>query len=267
MTWAILCNGTDLADYGFHLQSTEGIFSSSKRTLNKVWIPGRGMLYTAPAKVEDRMGVLNGALTTSAKTVTALETAMDQFKSLLTSGYVRVVKNNGSTTARLIDGYVTAVDLQPVDHPAATADVMARISIECPTPYWRVAEPTSRALMAVNTPYTLPLGTAPSTPIIRLMGISSFTPVLTYLDASGTTVKTFDPGITLAIDDWLDIDMRTAVITRWTSGVASNVTAFTGDFPWVFDPQDGDWATSQWPMLSIAGANSRAVAYWWKNYL
>ena|SRR3990167_8080683 len=263
MAWSVSVNGTDLATYGFYLQATGGIFGSSKRTLQKVWIPGRGMLYTSPARVADRIGTLSGGLTTTAKTVTALETAMDQLKSALTSANIRLVKDNGATTPRLIDGYVTDVEVQPDGHPAAATDARVQVTVECPTPYWRVAEPTIRNL-ETNTPSTLPLGTAPSTPIIHIKGTVT-NPVLTYMDASGTTVKTLTPTVVLAVNtDWLEIDMRTGLMTKYSSGVASNITSFSGDFPWAFDPQDGDWATSQWPLLKCSFL---ARAFWWDNYL
>lgn len=265
MAWSVSVNGTDLADYGFALQDTEGVFDSLTRNLQEIWIPHRGMLYTSPARVEERVGVLIGGMTTGAKTVSALETAMDKIKSALTSGFVRVVKDNGATTPRLIDGYVAHVSLKPVDHPAATADVRARIVVKCPTPYWRVEQPKIRALQVAGTRYTIPLGTASSTPIIRLIG-SSTNPTVTYTDASGTAIKTLTPTVTLVGGThWLDIDMRTALMTLYASGVASNVTSFTGDFPWAFDTQDGDWATEQWPGLSVSAGTG--LAYWWQNYL
>src|SRR3990167_263531 len=263
MAWSVSVNGTDLATYGFYLQATGGIFGSSKRTLQKVWIPGRGMLYTSPARVADRIGTLSGGLTTTAKTVTALETAMDQLKSALTSANIRLGKDNGATTPRLIDGYVTDMEVQPDGHPAAATDARVQVTVECPTPYWRLAQPTYRALKVAGTRYEIPLGTAPSTPIIRLYGAG--TPVLTYMDASGTAVHTLDLGLALGANDWVEIDMRTNLMTKHATGVTSNITAFTGDFPWAFDPQDGDWSTSQWPLLSTSAGTG--AAFWWKSYL
>ena len=189
---------------------------------------------------------------------------MDQLKSALTSANIRLVKDNGATTPRLIDGYVTDVEVQPDGHPAAATDARVQVTVECPTPYWRVAEPTIRNLTQPSTPYALPLGTAPSTPIFW-MSVPATNPIITYMDASGTAVKTLTPTVTMVANtDWLQIDMRTSLMTLVQSGVSSNVTAFTGDFPWALDPQDGDWSTSQWPLLKSTRICRIA---WWKNYL
>ncbi len=267
MAWSLTVNGLDLVTtFGFCPNETDGFFDAPDRSFTELAINGRaGTLLAGPTTEQGRQITLTGTLTTTAKTVAALETASDQFKDAVRSGVVRLIRTSTAGTARVIDGVAKQIRLSAIGHPVSPTDLRVSIVFKCEDAYWSDLQPTSRLLGATRA--TLPLGTAPSTPIIRLMG-SATSPVVTYRDAGGVAQKVATlTSITLAAtNDWLDLDMRTGKITLSASGVVTNQLAqVTGDFPWGFDPQDGDYATSAWPTLEVSSGSG--VAYWWKNWL
>lgn len=268
MTWSLLGNGVDLgAIYGFWLGDSDGVFDAPDRSFQEAGIYGRtGAMLCYPQEIKRRL-TLNGVHTTTAKTVAARQTAEDQLKDALRAGRLRLVRNDGTNTARQITGYVSKIAIKPIGSPLAFTDSNVVVSMECVDSYWTEQEPTFRVLGATRA--TLPLGTAPSTPIIRIMG-SAVSPVLTYRDASGTTVATVTVTGTIPVTTgYLDIDGRTGNIL--TESAVNGYSAYTilhssgSPFPFAFDPQDGDFATSAWPSLSVSTGSG--FAYWYKAYL
>lgn len=266
MAWSLVANGTDLLTaFGFSPTETDGLLDAPDRSWLEQPIRGKaGTMLTTPVREEGRLITLTGALTTSAKTVAARLAAEDRFKDALRAGLLRLVQTDASGSARLIEGFAKQVRLKPIGHPVSPTDDRVTIVMKCPDAYWRDAEPQLKAIAATATRYTLPLGTAPSTPIIRIM--NGATPTLTYRDAGGVAQATM-VFATVGANDYLDIDMRLQRITKYSSGVASNGRSqlTSGDFPWAFDPQDGDYATSSWPTLEISAGSAEAL--WWRQWL
>jgi hypothetical protein len=125
-----------------------------------------------------------------------------------------------------------------------------QIRLTCPDPlrYSRFA-----SLVDVNSIRTgIPLGTAVSAPVIRVLGAAT-NPVITYRDKAGAIRQSMTLTATLAAGDYVDIDGELFTITRYTSGVASNGISLltSGDFI-ALDPQDGDYANGSWPTLEIS---------------
>ena len=269
MTWSLKVNGIDLATYGFSLSDAGAAFDATERTMGFAPIYGRAGTLATTATEGARTIVLTGTLTSTANTVSARVSNEESIKDLLRSGLVTLQRDDASTTVRQIKGYVTQLGLAPIGHPVAPTDMRMTARIACPDPCWTETEPTSQVLGATRA--TLALGTAPSSPVVRIMGAAT-DPVLTYRDAGGTSQNTLTlaSGTLNATNDWVDIDMRTGVITKYASGATSSgwtafVATITGVFPFAFDPQDGDYTTAAWPTLELSSGTG--IAYWWKAYL
>lgn len=263
MTWSLTVNGTDLATWGFYPVEGEGVFGVADRTILTAPVFGRAGTLISGSVEGARVLTVTGTLTSTAKTIAGLETNADAFKDLLRGGEVRLVRDNGSTAARSITGWVGKIDVRPIGHPLAPTDSRVTFTVTCRDAYWGAVEPTSRVLG--TTRKTVELGTAPSTGIIRI--ITGTNPVLTYRDAAGTAQKTMTFTVTLAAtNDWLEIDMRRGTITKSLTGVQSNGLSLltSGDFPWAFDPHDGDPSTAAYPTLELS--TGTGIAYWWKAY-
>lgn len=266
MTWNLSVNGIDLTTYGFTINTTDGVFDGGVRTLIAVPVAGSAGIMVTGGIESPRVVELSGSLTSAAKTVAGRLANEDAFKDLVRGGLVRLTRDDGSTTVRTITGHVERLGLTTIGHPVAPTDLRVTLRLACLESYWQAVEPSSRVLGATRA--TLVLGTAPSTPIIRIMG-SATNPVVTYRDAGGTAQRTITLTITLAATtDWIDLDMRTRKITKYLSGVVTNgytTMSTTSNFPFAFDPQDGDFFTSAWPTLEVSAGTG--IAYWNKAYL
>lgn len=261
----IRINGFDLGTtFGWYPDGVPNWLNATPRRVAVAPVYGRaGGIITSVDQYGPRMLQIAGTLQDT--TASIRREAERQIQDLCASGLVNIVVDDGATPAIGIDGLLTALNITSMV-PSMTPTASRLVAdFACPTPYWKDVEPTSRVI--TTTARALTLGNAPSSPIIRIMGAAT-NPVLTYRDAAGTAQKTLTiTGTLLVTNDWLDIDMRTGVIRKYASGVITNgFTSYTitGDFPWAFDPQDGDYLTSGWPTLEISSGT--CIAAWWKAF-
>ncbi len=268
MAWSIVVNGQDLNGLGFYLKDVDGVHDAVDRSWQMTTLRGRaGAVIQAPVRESGRVLKFSGTLTSTAKTVAGLATNADTIRDLLRSGLVRLVRTDGASNVKFIEGYATTVTLKNIGHPINQTDDTLSFTIQCRDAYYRDQEPTIRHAAVAATRYTLPHGTAPSSPIVRIMGAAT-NPVLTYRDAGGTAQRTMTFTVTLAAtNDWLDIDMRAGKITKWASGVSSNGRALltSGNPVWAIDPQDGDYVTTQYPTIEVSAGT--AMILWHKQWL
>jgi hypothetical protein len=268
MTYRLTAAGADLlAAYGFFIRTQDGVHDASDREWVQLVVPGdAGVLFAPPVQEKGRKLTLTGGLWTAANTIAAREAAEDALKDALRAGMLRLVRTSDSGLSRLIEGVAAGVQTKPVEHPLNGLGSAVTIAFLGRDAYWRDLEPLLRALPATGVRYPLPLGTAPSTPVIRLMAGTN--PVLTYRDAGGAAVRSMTFTASLAATDYLDIDMRYRTITRVNSGApvaTSGLSLLTaGDFPWAFDPQDGDYLSATWPTLEVSSGSAEAL--WWRQW-
>jgi phage-related protein len=110
-----------------------------------------------------------------------------------------------------------------------------------------------------TSPVDMPLGTAPSLPSITVVTSGTFT--LTYKDSAAATIATLNiSGATAPTT----IDMDAMTITDGSGNAAEHLVAGS-DFPIVFDPEDGDYVTPDWPTLECSSGT--ATATYRKTYL
>jgi len=264
---AIVVNGTDLgATFGFYADRVDGWLANTALGGGLVGVRGRdgGLALPATVFAGRRIEV---AGTVRKDTVSARRDAERQLSDLCRSGRVRLVVDDGVAGAMQVECRLVALAFLPFGpslSPLASRGTLSFVADD--EPYWRDVEPTTRAVAAAATRYTVPLGTAPSSPIIRIMG-SATNPVLTYRDAGGTSRRTLTFTATLTSSEYLDVDMRRGRIQRVTSGVAANGIGLltAGNFPWALDPQDGDFTTSSWPTVEVSAGTAELL--WWRQWL
>lgn len=218
----------------------------------------RGVVVAGLGTFAPRQLTLRGRMLTSANTAQARQTAEDELKDLLGGGLVTIEESNGTTPVRQIDAYL---DGDPVferfGHPqlAVASTVTARFL--CPDVDWMASAGSALALVS-GVAKAVPLGTAPSIPIVRIMG-SATNPQIVVKSPSGGGVAQVVFTITLGANDWLDVDCERGVVEKVVAGTRStaadtiNTSGWT-TFPFAIDPAWGDYKAALWPSITIVGA-------------
>lgn len=245
----LLVNGFDLSNLGFRVSQINGTRGGVANAPKSRKIPGRaGLLRTSLAvEMATRTIIVNGTVTGT--TIDDLNLKLDAIKFRLTAGWMLEV-----TPGDLLDSYFVCLPVQideldwPVGQVIPKADVQFRF--ECFDPYRY-----STNLQMINLsviPQPVPLGSAPSAPIVQIGNVTN--PVVTFRNLLGGTTKTMGFTITLASTDWLEVDCNTMLISKYVAGVKSSVpTVLTSGNFIILDPSEGDGANNQWPTIEVTG--------------
>lgn len=254
----LFLNDFDTYRLGFVVERFEGPGSSARLDYRTQGVPGRmgGVLLDPAPIVPNRTIRIVGAL--EAATPALARSNLEQLRARFNRGLLEVRFSDQMDRvwfARRVQGI----------HDAERGQVRHRIlrytvELESCDAYAYATQATVTTLVATRT--SLPLGTAPSAPVISLMG-SGTDPVVTYRRADGTVAQTLSfVGLTLGSNDFLEVDAEAQVITLSTNGVrtSGNALKSAGRF-FGLDPADGDAAASDWPTLEVTGVTQGAVLY------
>lgn len=248
-------NGQPLSGLGLYLEDAgdSRSLAPAKYDLATLYQRYGGVGGVAPS-VAPRSLTLKGKIVTSANTVAARVAAEDKVKDLFGNGGLLTVElRDDVAPAREIDAYCEALTVQPFGHPLQAVAATVDCRLVCPDALWRETAGTIIGVPATATRYSLPLGTAPSTPMLRVFG-SATNPTVTIRDAGGVAQVTLAFTVTLTGDEFLEVDCTTGVITKVSSGTRTNGISLltSGTFPFRLDPAWGDFATSVWPTIETS---------------
>jgi hypothetical protein len=211
---------------------------------------------------------VNGKIVTSANTVAARVAAESVLRdTLLNQGLVWMQLDDGINPLRGADVFIERVRIRPVGHPLVAVVSEVELSCTSPSALWRLASGTAVAIAAASTRYTLPLGTAPSAPIIRVMGAAT-TPSVVYRNSAGVVqVQIAVP--TLTSTEYADLNMETLTLQKVSSGTGTDIsgliTVTTGSLPFALDPAHGNYELSAWPTLEVTAGTAEVL--YTKRYL
>lgn len=256
MSVTVTINGTDLASLGLEITEAPDWLDAPKWSQDLATIPGRvGGVFSGPVKVGARDLGLVGVL--RAATLSARRTAEDAIKDLL-AGTVALQVDDGVNPVREIRGVCYQSTFRALGHPLVPlVHGAVSLALTCPDGMWR--DPAVRVIGFGASATALPLGTGPSTPIVRLFGAAT-NPTLTYRAASGVVVATMAFTATLGASDYLEIDASRATITRSTAGVVTNgMSLLTSGSFFALDPRDGSYGASSWPTLEVSAGTGEAI--------
>ncbi|HYW51469.1 MAG TPA: hypothetical protein VE861_12735 [Gemmatimonadaceae bacterium] len=244
MSTALWLNNLDAtALYGLRVAESPGARDLPSSRLDTVAIPDvPGLSLLADPVIDARTITLVGAL--KGTTVDDVRTKRDALLAIL---------RRGTVTLRLADAATREIDVRIVSAKIATsgAQQLSRvfpITIEtlALSPYWRDRTPQVVALS--TTPAALPLGTAPSLPLITIPSPGSVVVLTlrTTLAAEVTSLQLagLEPGVPLLID--------CAARTIRQGAVSQIATLIRGDFPVLDSVTQGDFAASAWPTLALS---------------
>jgi phage-related protein len=121
-------------------------------------------------------------------------------------------------------------------------------------PYWYdVSDQTVSGI--VNSDTAIPLGNAPSRPVLTITGATN--PTVTYKDSSAVSQQTMTfTGV--GSGDTVVIDL--AALTVKLNGAANLSILTGGQITWTLDPiSHGVYATSSWPTLRVSSGSMSCV--------
>lgn len=191
-----------------------------------------------------------------ATTRAALVAVIDELRWRLGPRKLRVFQFVDDET-RESTGRVIGLRFPLIRPQLSQAAVEVEVDILCPDP--REYESSNTVVSAIGaTDKDLPLGSAPSRASIVVTGAAAF--ILTYKNAAGTTIHTLE--ISGAASP-VTVDMVTGEITD-NNGNAADHLVQPSDFPFSFDPDDGDFSIDDWPTLACSAGT--AVATYQKAY-
>lgn len=253
---SVIVDGTDLSSIGdvTHFE-VFGRFGGHDVDWPSEQVPHVGEVVTA-SEPSERGRVIRMTFTVEAATRAALQALLDELKFRLGPRQLRTVEFVDDET-REVNGYVVGVNFPPI-HPHLTqAAVRMEVRLWLPDP--REYETANTVVSAIGaTDKDLPLGAKPSEASIVVTGAATFT--MTYKNSAGGTVFTLDiSGATSPVT----IDMATGEITD-NDGNAADHLVEPSDFPFSFDPDDGDFPSLAWPTLAVSAGT--AVATYRKAY-
>lgn len=248
-------NGLALSALGLYLEDAGDSRSLAPAKYDLAPLYGRfgGVGGVAPS-VAPRLLTLRGKIVTSANTVTARVQAEDKIKDLFGNGGLLTVElRDDIAPAREIDAYCEALTIQPFGHPLLAVAATVDCRLVAPDALWRETAGTVVGVPATATRYAIPLGTAPSTPMLRVFG-SATNPTVTIRDSGGIAQVTLALTVTLTGDEFLEVDCATGVITKVSSGTRTNGISLltSGTFPFRLDPAWGDQPAGVFPTVETS---------------
>lgn len=270
MPASVAINGQNTETINCYVSQFPQFHGGARRAVSVIPILGRsgGLLgspvTTAPGEF-DLVGSINRT------TVAEMWSSKHAFKALCQAGLVTVTVDDGTNTAVETTAICRDVEIVPrlgKQHFQSMTVADFKASFVSPDATWKAVQPTVLSL-ATSTRRNIELGEAPSPYILRIMG-SATNPTVEYRDASGAVVWSLAFTVTLASTDYLELDSRTGLITKYASGVASDGIALLNSgsqaaWPSPIDPHDGDTTTSQWPTIGPSAGTGELL--YWKAWL
>lgn len=259
MRTAMYVNGYDTSRLGLVVEQVDGWMDGLTAQRRTSKLPGRvGAIPLAPdTETTPRTLTVQGALWPKPESLAAVRQALLDLKERLGRGLLEL------SFVDQADKFLHALvqQHQVVATRPQFASPYSRISVQffCPDPLIYAVQPSVVGFAAARS--SVPLGTACSTPTIRIMG-PAVNPVLTYRKADGTSRQTMTFTVTLGTNDYLEIDCELMQVSLYQAGVGAQNNAAnlwtSGDFP-LFDPQDGDAYASVWPTLEVSAGTGEAL--------
>lgn len=253
-------NGVPVEDYGLVVIRTDGALSLPRREYSLVQLPLRdGSKALSEASMSDPRVIALGLRiepTTLADRRTKLNTLLRDLR-----GQIEVATVEDAT--KVCYGLIQE---GPVSHfggrPFAILPVQCDLSVLCPDPLWYDATPVSVSINAVDTPVALPMGVGSArTRKLRIRLNGSFTsPITVILKANGAELARMTIASSTTSSEYIEIDCDAFTITKYSSGVGTDVLStltVTHDF-FALDPSDG---------LTLEINKGTAVAYLTRAYL
>jgi hypothetical protein len=259
-------NSVPIENYGLYLNGLKDWLTIPKRNLKSVVLAMR-----------DGSRVLSPASSTDARTIAASVTfypsSLLNRRDLLnafmraTAGRIEIATVEDPTKVcygELVGGATSFVGAAAF----AVLPLKTDLTFLCADPLWYDQTPQAIGIPTINTDITLPMGNASARMrrlLVRVFGPVSSPLNLALKDGAGNTLAVNTIATVGALSasltgaEYMDIDCDAFSITKYSGGVATDITSLLGtsqDF-FALDPQDS-------PTLAIDGGT--AVAYYYRAF-
>lgn len=253
MTTGVWVNDYPLDAAGWLLETVAGWQDGLTQKAPTIAIPGRaGLLATGQAAADSRVITLGGHVGPFASHALCLQ-AVDLVKAIAGSGLaeVRLVDRVDRTfwaqltNVRVSGGRVWGLDFYR----------KVELTFTCLVPVG--FDQLGRTAAFSATPANIWPGSAPLAPIVRIYAPTNTVtnPTLTYRDLAGNIRGQLGLTQVLTVNDWIEANLDTQVISRVLSGVVSGpVPIASGDF-FALDPADGDSINNLGPTLEVTASS------------
>lgn len=246
----VIVNGVNLSTFGFRLErELVGWKSSPQIKQNVVQVPGReAAVIIGPVTYEPRTLVAGGyqRVWADMPTGTTLSEIWDSLQRQLMGEDLRITLE-GSEEREYV-GICTRIEYTPIPPVLAQTVHRVQLNFECRDPFAYTV--TDTVLSVGASPVSLPLGTAPVRPRLRIGGVSN--PVVIYRNGAGTEMSRFTLSGTFATGTPLIINSATSTLTLEGGSPAAQFYV-SGSFPRL-DPEHAVGGTM--PTLLISPSPS-----------
>lgn len=253
-TVAVVINEQDLAAFGFIAESVTGVLDAPSVSYPTTKVPGRAGVVRLAIEPEMAPREIRLVGTLEATEPGTVDLMVGRLKQWLRGDLELRTGYDLTKVYRAVCTSVVATTLDP-QHLSWYAPMTLTFTCDDPRAYGAEAQVIGFA--GTRTP--LPLGTAPSEPIIRIMGPAT-DPILTYRAANGAVLATHGFTIGLTTTDYLGLSTASATARVSRLGTETNAiaTEASGDFL-IFDPADGDPSAGAWPTIEVSSGTGEAI--------
>lgn len=248
---AVIVDGNSLGPLGIGSVENDGRLGQRSAPWDSEHVPGRDGEVLVASEPAVRAATLRLRFVLETVSRTQLLALIDETKWRLgvrKSHVFRFVDDETREVTGVIEGWEFRAI--PPDLVQNATELLVDVKLADPREY----ETTDTVVGSIQTtPVALPLGADRSWPVIVVSGAGTFT--LTYAHNDTTTLATLNISGAAAP---VTIDMQTGSITD-NAGEAAAFLVAGSDFPFAFDPQDGDFPTSAWPTLACSAGTAQAT--------
>lgn len=234
-------NEYDTANSGLYVEGVQGWADGVGYGDLLVELPGRaGQLIAGQRpKMAPRLVSVVGVVKGS--TMADLQTKLQDLRGRAAEGVVAL--SFGDDTDREMLGRLQQFQVAPNNESPAFVIPERKVGMQflCPNPFLQHRQATLVALPGTGSDAICPLGTAPSSPVITVVGPGASL-TITLSNGAGQSLATlvfaFSPS--LGSTDYIEIDTEAMTIIKGASGTRSNAySSLTSGTFFALDPHDG----------------------------
>lgn len=251
---ALMVDGFDLSTLDFRVQSLAGHRNMPEAVWPQTDVPARygPVLLSDTAQRKARPIKVQGVFDSTS--LASLYANTDEAKARM-DGALRtytVVDNE----AREHRAYLLKWEAQGLPPELTTPRTYVTLTLWCPDP--RAYSTGDTVVNFGATATAVPLGNAPTHPVIRIAGTAS-APALVYKTSTGGERGRVTLATTIGSTGYIDIDMDAGTLVDETGANVSAVYATTVSGFFALDPLDGTYWSSGWPTVEVSAGSGTAT--------
>lgn len=256
----LIVNGRDVSDFNFRVARLRGL--PGEFTIDRQAVPLIGRVGGVPTSPDPSIGTraVSAAGHVDSSSVLAVDTDIQSLLEWI--GLDTVELRTGRNPDVMYFGRLTRSVVDVPDPQLATAVARLEVGFGLTSPLAYAVAPKTYAVAGTGAAnrVDVPIGTGPSTPLVRIFG-SATNPVVTLRNGVGDILKQVTYTVTLDANDFLEIDCDLHTHTLSDNGVRSALESApgTGDPFYYLDPRDVDRAGGGYHTFEVSAGRLEVV--------